>query len=166
MNSQEELLIVVDEDDNILGYQSRSVCHSSNKLTHRLIGIIVINDKGEILLQKRSKTQDSWPNYYTISVSGHVLKGETYRKAGLRELKEELGIEIEIQKINKFLLFEKERSHMAMIFRGKYTDGVENLHVNQKEISNVKFFNIGDIKKMTSNLTPFALESLKRGGML
>lgn len=161
-----DLLVVVDRYDNILGFKTRSECHRTNKLIHRLIGIIIFNKEGKILLQQRSNRKDSWPNFYTLSVSGHVLKGETYQKAAKRELVEELGIDIKVKMVDRFLLIEKERSHIATLFTADYNQSIDRLHINKEELNMVKFFTADDIKKMTSTLTPFALKSLKLARIL
>lgn len=48
----------------------------------------------EILLQKRCKDKDSFPECYDISSAGHILAGTDYVESALRELKEELGLDV------------------------------------------------------------------------
>lgn len=50
-------------------------------------------DSFEVLLQKRSKTKDTYPGCYDISSAGHLDPGEEYLAGARRELREELGIE-------------------------------------------------------------------------
>ena len=52
--SADELLILVDEKDNVLGYESKKECHEGQGLLHRAFSIFIFNDKNELLLQKRS----------------------------------------------------------------------------------------------------------------
>ena len=52
-----------------------------------------MNDKKELLLQKRSATKKSHPNCWDISGAGHIRAGESVIEGAIRELKEELGIE-------------------------------------------------------------------------
>ena len=52
-------------------------------------GVLVVNDKDQVLLQKRSDTGE-W------CVPGGALEpGETYKEAAIRELSEETGIHVE-----------------------------------------------------------------------
>lgn len=46
----------------------------------------------QVLLQKRCKDKDSFPEYYDISSAGHMCAGDDYENAAIRELSEELGI--------------------------------------------------------------------------
>src|SRR3989344_7169383 len=101
-DNQNELFIVVDKKDRIIGYRTRYDCHHDKRLIHRAAGIVIFNKQGQILLQKRSKFKDLNPGMYTISASGHVSKGDTYKKAALRELQEELGIQIPLKRVKKF----------------------------------------------------------------
>lgn len=87
----EEIFIVVNKNDKVIGYKPRSVCHKE-RLLHRTVAVTVFNDKGEVLLQKRSMKVDTNPGLYTLSATGHVSKGETYEQAAEKELQEELGI--------------------------------------------------------------------------
>lgn len=89
--NQEEIFIIVDKDDNIIDYKPRSVAHKE-RLLHRTVAVIVFNDKGEVLLQKRSMSVDTAPGHYTVSATGHVSKGESYEQAAEKELREELGV--------------------------------------------------------------------------
>lgn len=55
-----ELVVVVDENDNILDYLPRKEAHDK-KLLHRTISVLVFNDAGRAMLQKRSMKKDSNP---------------------------------------------------------------------------------------------------------
>lgn len=46
----------------------------------------------ELLLQKRSRTKESFPGCYDTSCAGHLSAGDTFLEAALRELEEELGL--------------------------------------------------------------------------
>jgi isopentenyldiphosphate isomerase len=54
--------------------------------------VLVFNSQGEVYLQRRSATKDTYPNRWTTSCSGHVDAGEDYDTAVLREMAEELGL--------------------------------------------------------------------------
>ncbi len=60
---------------------------------HGSVHIWVIQ-KGNVLLQKRSASKDSFPLCYDIACTGHIDAGEEPLEAALRELKEELGLTV------------------------------------------------------------------------
>src|SRR5476651_2121401 len=89
--SATEIFDVVDELDRVIGQAPRVEVHA-RKLRHRAVHILLFNPQGELYLQKRSATKDSFPLCYDSSASGHVDTGEDYAACAVRELREELGI--------------------------------------------------------------------------
>ena len=89
----EELLDVVDENDLIIGVKTRGEIHALN-LMHRSVHILVFNSAGELFIQKRSMSKDNDPGLWDSSAAGHVDSGEDYHSCAIRELGEELGIEV------------------------------------------------------------------------
>lgn len=91
---------VVDEDDRILRTELRRVVHEQN-LLHRAVHILVFNDAGELLLQKRSAWKDREPSKWDSSAAGHLEPGEDYAAGAIRETEEELGIRTELRPLGK-----------------------------------------------------------------
>lgn len=87
-------LNIVDENDNIIGKDTRENIHK-NGLLHREIHVWIFNSKGEILFQRRSKKVETFPNLLDASVGGHVEIGDDYLEAAVKELEEETGIRAE-----------------------------------------------------------------------
>ena len=63
---------------------------------HRAIGIWLYNDKGEVLLQRRSAEKDSNPLRWQSSAAGHVTSGDTVEETVVKEVEEEIGITISV----------------------------------------------------------------------
>jgi len=61
-------------------------------LNHRAVHVFVFNSRGEVFLQKRSTTKDTFPGRWDSSASGHLDCGEDYDACALRELREEIGL--------------------------------------------------------------------------
>ena len=72
---------------------SREECHKQG-FWHKAIVVFIVNSKNQVLLQRRSKNKKLWPDMWDVSSGGHVLAGEWGYQAGMREVKEELGIDI------------------------------------------------------------------------
>lgn len=159
LDNQQELFIVVDRNDNIIEYRTRYDCHHDKGLIHRAIGVILFNDKGEILLQKRSKHKDLNPGKYTISVGGHVTKGQSYEEAAMREMQEELGIKTPIIFAKKFLVENYQESEFAVNFTGKHNGP---FFPAEDEIEKLEFLPIEKIKTMQDKFTPIAWQTLKQ----
>lgn len=71
--------------------------------------LIIKNDNGEILLQRRQGTK-LWPDFLALP-AGHIDEGENAYEAAVREAREELGIEITIDDIiDTFVTNRKNKS--------------------------------------------------------
>ena len=59
----DEPLILVDKDDQEIGYESKAKCHQGDGILHRAFSIFIFNDRGQILMQKRSSQKKLWPMF-------------------------------------------------------------------------------------------------------
>jgi len=90
----EELFDVANERDEVIGRATRNDVHRRG-LMHRATHVLVFNSRGEVFLQKRSQKKDRQPGLWDSSASGHVDSGEEYDTCAVRELREELGLELQ-----------------------------------------------------------------------
>lgn len=96
-----EIFDVVDENDKVTGQATRKEVHARS-LLHRAVHVFVINARGELLLQRRSRLKDVHPGVWDSSVAGHLDAGEEYRDAAIREMEEEMGIrDVEPEEIGR-----------------------------------------------------------------
>jgi 16S rRNA (adenine1518-N6/adenine1519-N6)-dimethyltransferase len=86
-----EIFDVVDLQDQVTHTATRAEVHAQ-KLLHRAVHVFVLNKRGDLLLQKRSRLKDLCPGLWDSSISGHLDSGESYAAAAMRELHEEMGI--------------------------------------------------------------------------
>jgi isopentenyl-diphosphate delta-isomerase type 1 len=98
-----EIFDVVNERDEVIGQQERSEVHRQG-LMHRSVHVLVFNAAGQVFLQKRSMTKDRQPGLWDSSASGHVDAGEDYDACAVRELREEIGLQLSAtpQRLFKF----------------------------------------------------------------
>ena len=89
----EEIFDIVNDHDEVIGQLPRSKVHRDG-LKHRATHILVFNSRGDVFLQKRSWKKDNSPGVWDSSASGHVDSGEDYDPCAVRELREELGLEV------------------------------------------------------------------------
>jgi len=93
----QEYLDIYNSKGQHLGIELRKVVHQKgywHKTFH--CWIVFKNENGEdcVLMQKRAATKDSAPNKLDSCVAGHYEAGEDI-SGGIREFKEETGIDIE-----------------------------------------------------------------------
>uniref|UniRef100_A0A0B6ZI27 isopentenyl-diphosphate Delta-isomerase n=1 Tax=Arion vulgaris TaxID=1028688 RepID=A0A0B6ZI27_9EUPU len=104
----QEECILVDKDDNNIGFASKKTCHlleNINKgMLHRAFSVFLFNTKGELLIQQRASEKITFPDHFTNTCCSHPLnipneldenEAIGVKRAAQRKLKHELGIEPE-----------------------------------------------------------------------
>jgi isopentenyldiphosphate isomerase len=89
----EEVFDVVNSQDEIIDQKPRSEVHRLG-LMHRAAHILVFNSRGQVFLQKRSLNKDRQPGLWDSSASGHLNSGEDYDACAVREVREEIGLDL------------------------------------------------------------------------
>lgn len=144
----EEMVVLVDPKDNVLGRMDKLVAHQTGVL-HRAFSVFLFNQKGEMLLQQRAKSKYHSPGQWTNACCSHPRLLESYKDAAKRRLMEELGIEVSISEKFHFIykasvggeLTEHELDH---VFTGIY-DG--KFHLNPEEVMNVRYISLEELEK-------------------
>lgn len=142
-----EFLETIDIKGNVTGLAGRSELHGNPSLIHRVVHVLVFNNKGELLLQKRSQNKDVAPGKWDTSIGGHVNPGEDILDAAKREMEEELGIsECRLNFLYEYLFSNHIESELVSTFSCIY-DG--EIYFNKDEIDEVRF---RDLKSIGENL--------------
>ena len=122
-------------------------------LMKEIAAIILENDNGEFLLYLRDNKSDiPFPNHWDL-IGGHVEEGETPEQALVREVKEELDIDLKDYSFYKKYecLTGDAYENIKYIYSGKINlpieevtllEGVRPQYFSREEIPNVKFANI------------------------
>ena len=58
--------------------------------------IVIFNSEGKMLIQRRVPEKEHWGGLWDLSCCGAVIAGEEPRTAAMRELKEELGLTVDL----------------------------------------------------------------------
>ena len=92
---EDELLDLVNEQDQVIGTIWRSQAYEQNKLASlRAVWLLIRNQDGKFWIPRRHASKKTLPNCLDGSAAGHVGSGETYEQAMIREVQEELNINI------------------------------------------------------------------------
>jgi isopentenyldiphosphate isomerase/intracellular septation protein A len=139
----DEWFNIVSPDGKILGKAPRSVVHGNPNLIHPVIHVHIINSKGDIFLQKRSKNKEIQPDKWDTAVGGHVQVGETVDHALVRESEEELGISFgKFQPIFRYVMKNELESELV---HGFLLEEDGPFYPDWKEISEARFWTIEEI---------------------
>ncbi|XP_047938337.1 isopentenyl-diphosphate Delta-isomerase I [Salvia hispanica] len=166
----EDECILVDENDQVVGHESKYNCHLMEKiealnLLHRAFSVFLFNSKYELLLQQRSTTKVTFPLVWTNTCCSHPLYRDSelieenalgVRNAAQRKLLDELGIPAEDVPVDQFvplgrMLYkapsdgkwgEHELDYLLFIVRDV------SVHPNPDEVHDVKYVNREELKEL------------------
>ena len=149
VSDQDELLILVDREDNELGFASKAECHFGGGLLHRAFSVFIFNSSGQILLQQRSRQKELWGLHWSNSCCSHPRQGEQIESAANRRVMEELSIDCELHYLYKFFyqesFGEKGSEHeLCSVFVGCF-DGEISININ--EIADWKFIDTEELSR-------------------
>ena len=143
-----EKVILVDVNDNQIGLMEKIEAHEK-ALLHRAFSVFVLNDKKELMLQRRALTKYHSPGLWTNTCCSHQREGESTLNAAKRRLMEEMGFVTELKEQFSFIykaefdngLTEHEFDH---VLTGIYND--EPL-INTEEVAEWKWISLKEVKR-------------------
>ncbi len=143
-----EKVILVDKNDNQLGLMEKIEAHKK-AILHRAFSVFILNEKNELLLQKRGLKKYHSPGLWTNTCCSHPRNGEDILEAGIRRLKEEMGIVTKLHALLSFIykaefdngLSEHEFDHVLI---GKYnSDPI----INKSEVCDWKWIDLDVLRQ-------------------
>ncbi len=137
------------EKDEVIKGGNWKEAHSG-KYFIQSVQVWLFDKKRRVFIQKRENLL-VYPYYYDISVSGHVDFGETYEEAAHRELKEEVGIDVELYPLIKIKYQIKKAKVFTMLFIGEYKGSVDKMKLNREEVKSGEFISIKELKNRLRN---------------
>jgi len=144
-------VIIVDEQDQEVGLAPLDEA-SAKGLYHRLVRIVIEDEQGRLLLQKRAAHMRTFPNCWDSAAAGHVDQGDTYDSAAQQELAEEVGLHLPLTRVGRYFSKSdlgsiKEYAFSAVYrYRGPVT--ALQLQLEAHEVSEARWFTVAEIKKL------------------
>ena len=167
-----ELLDVLDENGEKTGFvEDRKEIYKKG-LWHRTSHIWIINDDNCLLVQKRNPDKATFPNMWAISVAGHVDAGETSRDTAIRELKEEVNIDVDPSELEYLFTVKRIQpyeDHQLKVFDDVYllrkNIDVDQTKLQVEELTDIKYVYYEYLKKIFKSgdkeYVPYCLEHEK-----
>lgn len=146
---------IVDAQNNPIGGATKQEAWRKG-LIHRIVRISILDEKGRMLMQKRSDQKELYPGRWDNSAAGHVDVGETYEQAALRELYEELGLQgVALQPMGDYYVDVTAGWRKMRRFTRSYKivlkDPLPAFSLPPEEVSDVRWMKISEIKELITN---------------
>ena len=149
MIDKNELLFVVDEHNNPLTPLPRHIVHNK-MIWHLCTGIWIVNNKNQILCQKRSLKKDLKPGMWEAFFGGHLHPNETYNNNALNELTEELGITAQKENLVPYKIFkndEPNHKEFQHSFIYKLDKDDTDFDFEKEEVDEIKWLTLYQVRK-------------------
>lgn len=161
-NKDIKVEFIVDEFLNLIDDRARITADSKPRtLVHRdgelhptvHIWMIKRRDMGVfVLLQKRAHEKDINPDCYDVSAAGHVSQGEEFRHTALKEVHEELGLDINRSQLEFIGLKKSEYTkgdihdnELVAVYICRENINIEDLTLQSSEVSEVCWAEIDEL---------------------
>ncbi len=158
-----ELIDVLDEKGNKTGKtKPKSEVHRDGDW-HYGVHVFFVNSKNEVLMQRRAKDKENYPDMWDFSAAGHVSSGENSINTAVREIKEEIGVDISIKElkligrvvqsvvINNGTYFDNEIDDVFLV---KNDFSTSEFRMSDGEVQYVKWVPLEEIKRWVKDKNP------------
>jgi isopentenyl-diphosphate delta-isomerase type 1 len=154
----QELFDALDEDGRRTGKTvSREEAHEKG-IYHRAAVMFIVNDKNQVLMQKRSLTKKVWPGCWDMTSGGHLDAGESSEDCVIRETYEEIGVKIESRDIRHIGGYRSNKKfgaihdcHFNDFFVAHKNVNLKDIKLQRSEVEQIKWVNFADFKRLTQS---------------
>jgi len=94
----DELWDVYDENRNKTGRTHRRGNPLAPGDYHLVVHVCILSPDGKLLIQKRAPWKKTWPGVWDLSAAGSAIAGDDGRSAAVREVREELGLDVDLDR--------------------------------------------------------------------
>ena len=153
-----EYLDILDENGNKTGEKdTRENIHKLG-LLHSEVAAFIYTDTGKVILQKRKSNKATYAGVWSVT-GGHVLAGENNEEAIIREIKEELNLNIEKEKVIFVTTYKSKKvkddvtnNKFFSIYNVEISENqFETIEIQKEELEDIKLFSIEEIESIMNS---------------
>ena len=102
LTDHEQCVVLVDEHDREVGLAEKMRAHQGGGMLHRAFSVFVFNDRGELLLQRRSKDKPLFAGCWSNACCSHPGPEAAIEAQARRRLAFEMGIDAPLRDVLTF----------------------------------------------------------------
>ena len=115
----DEPVDVLDDEGRPIGVVPRREMRL-RRLPHRATYVLVFNRRGELFVHLRTADKDVYPSHWDVAVGGVPQAGESFDDAARREAREELGVELSLERLFPFRYGDDRTVVHGMAYRARH----------------------------------------------
>lgn len=148
------------------GIPTGQVCDKNfahqNGLFHPTVHIWLYTPTPALLMQKRGSQKQTFPNLWDVSVAGHVAAGESVLEAAIREIKEEIGLNINPKELTRIAVRKNINNfpngiidcEFQHVYLSPLKTNIKDLILQQEEVEEVRLFSFQELEQCTKHTHP------------
>lgn len=144
-----EMWDLLDESGQKIGKTIRKGEPIPEGLYHAGADVWILNSQNKILIQKRSPKKRLQPNVWAMT-GGSTFKGETSLQTIEREVFEELGIQLNLEKVKFVKCFKEDKVFIDTYFTKQEID-LKDIVMQESEVCEVKWAAYEEIEELVQN---------------
>lgn len=145
-----ELVDLYDENRVPLGKTAERYGKKGPGELRVVVHVCLFDRRGRLLIQKRTANKHIWPGLWDVSVGGGVDAGETTRQGAEREVREELGLALDLTGV---------RPSVTVNFAGGFDDffiverdvDIDALTLQAEEVDAVRWVTLEELLAMVDD---------------
>ena len=145
-----ELVDLYDENRVPLGRTAERHAQKGPGEYRMVVHVCIFNSRGQLLIQRRSQEKAAWSGLWDVSIGGGVDAGETSRQGAEREVREELGYDLDLTGV---------RPAVTVNFEGGFDDffvvtreaDLGSLRLQKEEVSDVRWASLEEVLAMRAD---------------
>lgn len=114
---------------------------------HFVVQIWIINDEGKFLIQKRQPWKIIYPNSWDCAVAGAAISGDDSEASAIREVKEELGLDLNLDTAS-LILSNRHSSWFADTWLVTQNVNIKDIVLQADEVADVKWVTRKELLEM------------------
>lgn len=138
-------IIIVDEEDNIIGYKDRETVTSED--IYRVSALWITNSQGEILLAKRSLTKTHNPGQWGPAVAGTVEEGEDYLVNIIKESLEEIGLKDIIPRVGPKIRVRGKYNFFGQWYTLVVDKALNEFVIDEREVAEIRWISKDNLQR-------------------
>ena len=142
-----ELFDLYDFDRNKTGETMERGTPVPKGLYRMVVHVCIFNSEGKMLIQQRQPFKRSWSGMWDLTVGGSSVAGDTSLTAAIREVSEEVGVQLAPDELRRVLTIQSE-CVLDDIYVVKKDVDETALTLQYEEVEQVKWADIAEIKSM------------------